>query len=109
MFWWSSLLFQGALAVLAVELAKQVRWLSSAKANREGARLCQLEGRLAVLPPHQHSGMCVGAGTPAIYGCLVLERQHFPPPLLLNSSNETESGELRLPVSGGMGAYLKIQ
>ncbi|XP_061441874.1 death ligand signal enhancer isoform X2 [Rhineura floridana] len=44
-----------ALAVLALELVKQVRWLSSLQAGGRDVGFCQLEGHRAVLPQHQHS------------------------------------------------------
>nr|XP_056718833.1 death ligand signal enhancer [Euleptes europaea] len=45
----------GFLAVVALELAKQVQWLHSLQPSGSRARLCQFGGQLAVLPPHQHS------------------------------------------------------
>ncbi|XP_077165733.1 death ligand signal enhancer [Paroedura picta] len=43
------------VAVVALELAKQLRWLNSLHPCGKRAKLCQLEGHLAVLPLHQHS------------------------------------------------------
>uniref|UniRef100_A0A8D0EDW8 Death ligand signal enhancer n=1 Tax=Salvator merianae TaxID=96440 RepID=A0A8D0EDW8_SALMN len=46
-----------ALAVLALELAKQIQWWSS-KRSGVRVRFCQLDGQFAVLPQHQHSVIC---------------------------------------------------
>ncbi|XP_054840706.1 death ligand signal enhancer [Eublepharis macularius] len=54
----------GVLAVLSLELAKQVKWLNSAQPSGRRARFCQLEGCLAVLPPHQHSVPPASASAP---------------------------------------------
>ncbi|XP_060109791.1 death ligand signal enhancer [Heteronotia binoei] len=45
----------GILAVLTLELAKQLQWLHSLHPCGRRAKFCQLESRLAVLPLHQHS------------------------------------------------------
>ncbi|XP_062833906.1 death ligand signal enhancer isoform X3 [Anolis carolinensis] len=44
------------LAVLTLELVKQVRQLSSVQPGRRDAGVRKLEGPFAVLPQHQHSG-----------------------------------------------------
>uniref|UniRef100_A0A8D0GAP9 DAP3 binding cell death enhancer 1 n=1 Tax=Sphenodon punctatus TaxID=8508 RepID=A0A8D0GAP9_SPHPU len=45
----------GALAVLALQLAKQLQWLRSAPGTRGETGLWQLEKLLSVLPLHRHS------------------------------------------------------
>lgn len=51
-----SLLCQSALAVLALELAKQLPWLSSLKLGGEKTGLCKWYGQLAGLPSFGQSG-----------------------------------------------------
>nr|XP_020654843.1 death ligand signal enhancer [Pogona vitticeps] len=49
-----------ALVVLAVELAKQVRWLNFVQPGGVDGRIHHLESQLAVLPQHQHSVLLTG-------------------------------------------------
>ncbi|KAJ6655430.1 hypothetical protein lerEdw1_005130 [Lerista edwardsae] len=53
----------GALAVLAVELAKQLPWLSSLKQNGGNKGLCQWDAQLAGLPSHAQSVLPTASST----------------------------------------------